>query len=151
MESGEDIAKRWLAAVIEGLGKYADEDQQVKILGLCGRGCAKYDLQVLKRLRREARDQEELLALMNEHIPWCGTWIWEQDYVYSICESCGCPLIRDYRLQLSPVFCLCSRGWVAAMFSEAFGEEVRVELSKAIGRGDERCEFFVYPGKDAAR
>lgn len=147
-ESREDLAKRWLAAVIQGLERYADKDQQVEILELCGQSCAKYDLQDLKKLKREARDQEELLALINEHIPWCGDWVWEKDHVYSTCESCGCPLIRDYHLELSPVFCLCSRGWVQTMFSEAFGEEVEVKLSKAIGRGDECCEFFVYLEKD---
>lgn len=46
---------------------------------------------------------------------------------------------RDY----SPTFCLCSRGCVKALFTEALGEEVEVELVQPIGRGDECCEFVV--------
>ena len=40
-------------------------------------------------------------------------------------------------------FGLCSRGWVKAVFGEALGQEVDVELVQAIGRGDECCEFAV--------
>lgn len=143
-ESGEDIAKRWIAAVIQGLDKYADKEQQMKILDLCGHNCAKYDLQELKKLKKKARDKKEILELMSKHIPWCGNWIWAKDYIYSTCKSCGCPLIRDYHLKLNPIFCLCSLGWIKAVFSEAFDKEIKVELSKSILRGDEHCEFFVY-------
>ena len=44
-----------------------------------------------------------------------------------------------------PTFCLCSRGWVKAVFGEALGQEVEVEVVRAIGRGDECCEFVVSP------
>ena len=40
--------------------------------------------------------------------------------------------------------CLCSRGWVKAVFTEALEEEVEAELVQAIGRGDECCEFVVW-------
>jgi hypothetical protein len=143
-ETGEDIARRWLPAVIQGLAEYTDEDQQIRILELCGQSCAHYDLQMLKELKEVAADQKELLALMNEHIPWCEEWVWEEGRVHSICKGCGCPMIREGLLELSPVFCLCSRGYVKAIFSEAFGEDVEVELAKAIGRGDDCCEFFVH-------
>jgi len=143
-ESSGDIAKRWVAAVIQGLEKYADKEQQMKILDLCGHSCAKYDLHELKKLKKKARDKKEILELMNKNIPWCGNWIWEKDYIYSTCKSCECPLIRDYHLKLSPIFCLCSLGWIKAIFSEAFDKEIKVELSKSILRDDEYCEFFVY-------
>ena len=35
------------------------------------------------------------------------------------------------------------RGWVKAVFQEALGEQVQVELMQAIGRGDGCCEFVV--------
>ena len=46
-------------------------------------------------------------------------------------------------LDYSPTFCLCSLGWVKAVFTEALREEVEVELVQAIGRGHECCEFSV--------
>jgi len=57
----------------------------------------------------------------------------------------GCPLVVEGYVNRSPTFCLCSRGWVKAVFGEALGEEVDVELLQAIGRGDECCEFLVVP------
>ena len=55
----------------------------------------------------------------------------------------GCPLVVEGYVSRSPTFCLCSRGWVKAVFGEALGEEVDVDLVQAIGRGDECCEFDV--------
>lgn len=143
-ESGEDVAKRWIAAVIKGVQKFTDKDQQIKILELCGHNCAQYDLKILKKLKKNAKDHRELLDFMNKHIPWCGQWTWEKDYIHSICKSCGCPLVHGHYVPLNPIFCLCSQGYVKTIFSEAFGREVSVTLSKAIGRGDTYCEFFVY-------
>ena len=48
-------------------------------------------------------------------------------------------------LENSPTFCLCSRGWVKAVFTEALGERVDVDLVQSIGRGDECCKFVVVP------
>ena len=53
-------------------------------------------------------------------------------------------MVEGY-LDNNPTFCLCSRGWVKAAFTEALGEKVDVELLQAIGRGDECCEFLVVP------
>ena len=62
-----------------------------------------------------------------------------------MCAACGCPLVQEGYVENSPTFCLCSRGWVKAVFTEALGEEVDVELLQAIGRGDGCCEFMVHP------
>ena len=57
-------------------------------------------------------------------------------------KRCYCPsqeqLQADY-----PFFCDCTRGWAAAVFEEALGHPVAVELVRAIGRGDKHCEFLV--------
>ena len=59
-------------------------------------------------------------------------------------HACGCSaLVVEGYVDRSPTFCLCSRGWVKAVFAEALGEEVDVEQVQAIGRGDECCEFAV--------
>ncbi len=141
-ESTQDLMKRWIVAAVQGIKTHTDKDQQKKILEICGRSCAHHDLQGVQTLKSKAKDEEELLKLINEHIPWCRTWIRENNILYSRCTKCGCPLLRRYNLKLDPIFCLCSLGWVKAIFSEAFGN-VRVELSKSLMRGDEYCEFRV--------
>ncbi|MGB3906476.1 MAG: DUF6144 family protein [Anaerolineae bacterium] len=148
-ETGEQIGRRWLPAIIDGLARYTDAEQQTAIMELCGASCGRHDLSALRRLKEQATDRKELLALINEHIPWCGTWEWKGDPIETICAACGCPLARDFGLELSPTFCLCSRGWVKTIFSEAFDQDVQVKLLQAIGRGDELCEFRVYVGSES--
>jgi predicted hydrocarbon binding protein len=144
-EAARNIAKRWLPALIEGLNECTDEEQRTKILEFCGLGCGEPDLEKIRALKEQARDEEHLLQLMNEHILWCGEWEWVDGKIHSVCAACGCPLVVEGYVEKSPTFCLCSRGWVKAVFAEALGEEVEVELKQAIGRGDDCCEFVVVP------
>jgi len=144
-ETAEGIVRRWLPAMLEGLEKITDEEQRTKILEFCGRSCAEHDFEEIARIKEEARDREHLLQLINEPIPWCGDWVWEDGKVRTVCAACGCPLVVEGYVNRCPTFCLCSRGWVKAVFGEALGEEVDVELVQAIGRGDGCCEFVVVP------
>lgn len=59
-------------AVVQGIKTHTDKDQQAKILEMCGYSCAHYDLQKVRSLKSKAKDEKELLKLINEHIP-CGT------------------------------------------------------------------------------
>jgi predicted hydrocarbon binding protein len=144
-QAARNIASRWLPALIEALDECTSEEQRMRIMEVCGRGCGEPDLQEVRRIKAEARDEEHLLQLINERIKWCGDWEWSDGKIHSVCAACGCPLVVEGYLERSPTFCLCSRGWVKAVFTEALGEEVEVELVQAIGRGDECCEFLVIP------
>ena len=145
-ETADDILRRWLPALIEGLDEWTTEEQRIKILEHCGRACGQPDLDDVP-IRQEARDRVHLLQLINERIPWCGEWVGEDGQIHTVCTECGCPLVVEGYLENSPTFCLCSRGWVKAVFTEALGEEADVELLQAIGRGDECCEFVVRTGR----
>jgi predicted hydrocarbon binding protein len=144
-ETADAIARRWLPALIRGLDQCTTEEQRIRILEFCGRACGEHDLEEVRRIREEARDPEHLLQLINERIPWCGEWVWEDGKIRTVCAACGCPLVVEGYVEICPTFCLCSRGWAKAVFTEALGEEVEVELVQAIGRGDECCEFVVTP------
>ena len=142
-EMASDILRRWLPALFEGLDQCTTEEQRIKILEHCGRACGQPNLDDVRTIRQEARDREHLLQLINERIPWCGEWELQDGKIHTMCAACGCPLVQEGYLENSPTFCLCSRGWVKAVFTEALGEEVEAELVQAIGKGDERCEFLV--------
>jgi predicted hydrocarbon binding protein len=144
-EPPDSIARRWLPALIKALDEYTTDEQRTRILEYCGRACGEHDLEEVRRIHQEARDPEHLLQLINERIKWCGEWVWEEGKIRTVCEACGCRLVVEGYLENSPTFCLCSRGWVKAVFTEALGEEVEVDLVQAIGRGDECCEFLVHP------
>jgi predicted hydrocarbon binding protein len=144
-ETAKDIARRWLPGLIHALDECTTEEQRIRILEQCGRACGEPDLEEVRRIREEARDREHLLRLINERIKWCGDWVWEEGKIRTVCAACGCPLVVEGYLENSPTFCLCSRGWVKSVFTEALGEEVEVDLVQAIGTGDECCEFIVHP------
>ena len=144
-ETADDILRRWLPALVEGLDQCTTEEQRFKILEFCGRACGQPDLEEVRRIREEARDRDHLLQLINERIKWCGEWELQDGKIHTMCAACGCPLVQEGYLQNSPTFCLCSRGWVKAVFTEALEEVVDVDLVQAIGRGDECCEFMVHP------
>jgi predicted hydrocarbon binding protein len=144
-EKAESILRRWLPALLEGLDRITDEEQRVKTLEFCGRGCGEDDVEEARRIKEQARDKEHLLQLINERIKFCGEWEWVDGKIHTVCAECGCPLVVEGYVQRCPTFCLCSRGWVKAIFGEALGQEVDVELVQAIGRGDECCEFVIKP------
>jgi hypothetical protein len=73
----------------------------------------------------------------------CGEWRRDGDAIVSVCERCGCPLVREGLVKLVPAFCECSRGFVGALFERVFGRPVSVVLKRAIGRSDPVCEFVV--------
>ena len=76
---------------------------------------------------------------------------WKNGRMRTVCAGRGCLLLQDGYLEYVPAFCLCSRGWVKAVFGEALGEEVEVELVQAIGSGDECYEFSAIPMRGGGR
>jgi hypothetical protein len=68
-EMADDILRRWLPALFEGLDQCTTEEQRIRILEHCGRACGQPDLEEVRRIRQEARDREHLLQLINERIP----------------------------------------------------------------------------------
>ena len=134
-----------LNSVIRGLDE-VDLKTRQKIMELCGEACARSDgdLEIAKRIAEEAADEKEILAKINEEIPWCGTWTKKGNTIQSVCVECGCPLVRNKVVDLTGTFCYCSRGWVKRIFETLLKKPVNVRLTKSIGHGDKACEFVVY-------
>ena len=145
METSE-LVRTWLEMLITGLDAEVDEETRARVLTHCGQGCALYhgSLEQAKAIQQSTQDIDELLDKLNQQEGlWCGRWIRDDAVIFSICEACGCPLVRAGLVKPSPTFCNCSRGWVEAVFEIVLGRAVAVELNQAIGRGDPVCEFIV--------
>jgi len=146
-----DIRKlfaEWAAALMAGLEAETDDETKARVMEYCGRACALTygSIETAKKIRNGVKEIDEFLEEINRIDGfWCGAWTRDGDAVYSICEACGCPLVSSGLVEPSPVFCDCSRGWVKAVFEEAFGEPVEVKLEQAIGRGHPACKFVVSP------
>ncbi len=134
-----------LNSILKGLDAVELETRK-RIMELCGEACAgsDRDLDIAKKIAEEASTEEEIVARVNEELPWCGTWIMEGNTIHSSCVKCGCPLVRNQVIDLTGTLCYCSRGWVKQIFEIALRKPVRVELERAIGLGDETCKFVIY-------
>jgi predicted hydrocarbon binding protein len=134
-----------LASIIKGLDEVNLETRK-KIMELCGEACAREDgdLEIAKRIAKEATDEDKILARLNKKILWYGTWAQKGSTLQSTCVKCGCPLVRNKLVGFGRTFCYCSRGWVKKIFETLLKKPVNVELEKAIGFGDDVCKFVVY-------
>ena len=135
---------RMIDLIVEGL-EGADEETRLRIMERCGEACAEVgDLGIARKIAEETDDIDEIVAKTNDKIAWCGKWIKEGDKITAVCTYCGCLLVRQGVVKLTGTFCLCSRGWVKAIFEAMLKKPVMVELEKAIGFGDEVCKYNVH-------
>jgi len=140
-----NLLSRWVASLLSTLDEQLDRDTQTRFLEACGAACAAHhgELERAKDLPHSVGDLDGLVAELNRQVSWCGEWKREENAIVSVCERCGCPLVREGLVELSPVFCECSRGFVKALFETALARRVPVSLERAIGRGDPVCRFVV--------
>ena len=145
MSEIEHLSK-WIAALMEGLEAEVDEETRERLMEYCGHACAFHfgSLYKAKAIQSEVTDIDELLNEINQQENfWCGKWVRDGEIIYSVCEACGCPLVRAGLVELSSTFCQCSRGWVKAVFETLLGKAIEVNLEQAIGREDKICKYIV--------
>jgi predicted hydrocarbon binding protein len=130
--------------IVKGLDSL-DEETTRGIMERCGEACAETgDLGLAMKIAEETEDIDQIIAKANDEIAWCGRWTREGGTITAVCATCGCHLVMRGIVELSGTFCLCSRGWVKAVFEALLKRPVRVELEKAIGRGDDVCKYNVH-------
>jgi predicted hydrocarbon binding protein len=135
---------RMLDFIMKGL-EGLDEETTQRIMERCGEACAEAgDMGLARKIAEETTGIDEIIARANDEIAWCGRWTREEGTITAVCITCGCPLVRQGIVELNGTFCLCSRGWVKAVFEKLLKRPVRVELEKAIGRGDDTCKYNVH-------
>ena len=143
-----ELLRKWVRSLLSALDENVGAEARSRLLEACGRTCAAHhgDLDRAEAAGERAGDLDELLDSLNRDVSWCGAWRREEDGIVSVCEQCGCPLVREGLVKLSPVFCACSTGFVKELFERALGRPVLVCLEQAIGRGDPVCRFVVRDG-----
>jgi hypothetical protein len=142
-----ELFANWVKTLLEQVERTLDQEKKKKVLEECGRACARNfgSLEVAREAKARARSIDEALDLLNRHDGfWCGEWTRDGKQVTSVCDECGCPLVRAGFLHPTPLSCQCSLGWVKAVFEIIAGAAVEARLNQAIGRGDAVCEFVVY-------
>ena len=141
-----ELMKKWVRTLMAALNKEVDEKTRIRLMEYCGRTCAEYhkSIETVKKLQRKIKDLDELLAKLNQKKGfWCGKWIKDGKTIYSVCPACGCPLVRAGLFDKSTTFCQCSLGWVKAVFEQALGKPVKVQLAQTKGKGNKVCKYII--------
>jgi predicted hydrocarbon binding protein len=140
-----ELRSERVTALLSGVDELLDDTMKEQLLELCGRTCAGHcgSMKLAQSIAKRATEIDVRLERANKEIPWCGKWVREDDSIYTVCEGCGCPLVREGLVTLSPAFCYCSGGYVKAVFEVILGGPVIVELAQSIGRGDPVCRYVV--------
>ena len=140
-----ELLREWVTSLLTGVDNLLEDTTKEQLLEACGRTCASHHgaIDMAHSIAKSSSDIDEQLDLVNHKIPWCGHWRRRDRSIYAVCESCGCPLVREGLVTLSPAFCNCSRGYVKAVFEVILGGSVIVELAQSIGRGDAVCRYVV--------
>ena len=137
-------SSRVINSIINGIEELSIANR-MKIMEKSGVECAVAgSYKIAKKISEETTSIEELIDKINTQIPWCGHWNLEGNIIRSICNECGCPLVRNKIVNLNSTFCYCSLGWVKLIFKTLLKKQVYVEMLKSIGAGDNTCEYVVY-------
>jgi hypothetical protein len=113
-----------------------------------GKKCAAQLLaKIVAHYGREPQSVDELIEAINkrrkEILRESSLWEREGNRAYFRLAQCGCDLVEAGLADPNPVFCLCSAGMFENLFAPYWRGTVRTEIVKAIGLGDEYCEFVV--------
>ena len=137
-------SSRVINSMINGMEELSVAKRR-KIMEKSGEACAlAASYEIAKNISEDATSIEEIIEKVNNQIPWCGPWNLKDNKISSICNECGCPLVRNKIVELNGTFCYCSLGWVKIIFKTLLKKPVHVEILKSIGAGDNICEFIVY-------
>jgi len=113
-----------------------------------GHKCAQQILtECEKILGRKPETVDELIEATNqrrkERLNISSLWEREGNIAHLLLRECGCTLVKARLAKPNPVHCLCSAGLIETYFSSVCRGPVNVEIVRAIGQGDDVCEFHV--------
>jgi hypothetical protein len=141
--------RAWIEAVTNSLGKRNNSEILRVTMKDAGRKCAAQILEkTIDHFGRKPNSVDELIEAINKRrrdvLKTTTFWTRDGNKAHLKLEKCGCDLVRSGLAEPNPNFCLCSAGMFESLFSYACQGSVKTEIVKAIGMGDECCEFMVH-------
>ncbi|MEA1976409.1 MAG: hypothetical protein U9N80_00755 [Chloroflexota bacterium] len=138
----------WIEAVENALAAHGDVALTKEVMKAAGQKCAQQIIDDCSEIigRRPANIDELLEATNKRRLQLHGLdnlWEVQGNKAHLKIDKCGCTLVKAGLARISPVHCLCSIGLMEKLFSAVCTGPVVVEVVKAIGFGDETCEFYV--------
>jgi len=151
LEISEEAVTRnaaWIEAVEKALADCGNMSLTKEVMKAAGQKCARQILDDCREiLGKEPATVDELINATNKR-RWQKhnlTNLWEKqgNKAYLKINECGCTLVKAGLAKPNPVHCLCSAGMMESIFSAVCEGPVSVEIVRAIGFGDDVCEFCI--------
>ncbi len=141
--------RAWIKAVTNSLDKIGDSALSRGIMREAGKKCAAQLLEkTVNHFGRTPESVDELIEAMNkrrrEVLNASTFWVREGNKAYFKLGTCGCDLVEARLAEPNPIFCLCSAGMFENLFIPFCKGAVKTKIIKAIGLGDDCCEFIVH-------
>ncbi len=138
----------WIEAVENALAHRGDIALTREVMKAAGQKCARQILDDCGEiLGKKPETVDELLEATNrrrlQRTNLASLWEKQGNKAYLKIDECACTLVRAGLAKPNPVHCLCSAGMMEDIFSAVCRGPVSVEIVKAVGFGDNVCEFCV--------
>ena len=147
-QAAADRSVVWIEAVEAALDAHGDPELSARVMRAAGRQCARQILgDCAEILGKPVETVDELLHAGNQRrMQRHGMAnLWERDgnRAHLKIDECACTLVRAGLAQPNPTHCLCSKGLMQELFEALCKGPVTVDMVKAVGHGDDVCEFIV--------
>jgi len=138
----------WIKAVEDALADCGNMALTKEVMKAAGQKCARQILDDCREiLGKKPETVDELLDTTNkrrlQRFNLASLWEKQGNKAYLKIDECGCTLVKAGLAKSNSVHCLCSAGMMESIFSAVCQGPVSVEIVKAIGFGDDVCEFCV--------
>lgn len=143
------INAAWIEAVETALAAHGNAALTEEVMKAAGQKCARQILEDCREiLGKEPETVDELLDATNRRRLQVhqldSLWERQGNRAHLKIGECGCTLVKAGLAKPNPIHCLCSMGLMENLFSAVCQGPVSVEVTKAVGFGDEVCEFYVH-------
>lgn len=148
-----EFADLWVKRFINVLDNTLDEETKKKVMMTNGRNCYQEWIKSTGQ-QTEVVPYEKWVARVRENVK-DGSFQIDGNIIYfqymGSAETgqaapenvCLCPMVESKPAGLSKTYCLCSVGYVKAMFEQTFGKPVDVQLVDSVLYGGKRCKFKI--------
>jgi hypothetical protein len=141
--------RAWIKAVTGSLGQMNNTAFLRSTMRAAGKQCASQLMEVtVDHFGRTPASVDELIEAINkrrrELLKASTFWIRDGNKAHFTLATCSCDLVDAGLAEPDPNYCLCSAGMFESIFATVCKGSVKTDIIKAIGMGDDCCQFVVH-------
>ncbi|RDE15991.1 MAG: hypothetical protein C4K48_02540 [Candidatus Thorarchaeota archaeon] len=145
------------------LDKIATEEQKYEALSCCGHEFPAELIVAMRDLYRVTKSIDTVIQAMKDGHFFYPKMRREGNIIYDrkaparkeafekamtkkerMHAACFCPLLEDFWDEMPGTFCYCAAGWPRRLFEGILETPLKIEVVKALTKGDDYCEFAIH-------